>query len=89
MHNATYSGPVRDDAELTAACEKDEESDPACYEEHLFKETWPYAVLHVLQVEGQLKSVFFWAGIFDWRFAFTLALKPFVKMYTTFTGFKL
>ena len=39
MHNATYSGPVRDDAELTAACEKDEESDPACYEEHLFKET--------------------------------------------------
>ena len=68
MHNATYSGPVRDDAELTAACEKDEESDPACYEEHLFKETWPYAVLHVLQVEGQLKS-----GLFGGRY-FWLAI---------------
>ena len=45
MHNATYSGPVRDDESLTAACEQDEETDPACYEEHLFKER----VLDIIQ----------------------------------------
>ena len=38
MHNETYSGPVRDAISLSAACQEDEESDPGCYEEHLFKE---------------------------------------------------
>mmetsp|Transcript_15023 Transcript_15023/g.33125 ORF Transcript_15023/g.33125 Transcript_15023/m.33125 type:complete len:658 (+) Transcript_15023:78-2051(+) len=38
MHNSSYSGPVRNATSLSAACEEDEESDPACYEEYLFKE---------------------------------------------------
>eukprot|EP00931_Biecheleriopsis_adriatica_P056364 TRINITY_DN33400_c0_g1_i1.p1 TRINITY_DN33400_c0_g1~~TRINITY_DN33400_c0_g1_i1.p1 ORF type:complete len:681 (+),score=133.82 TRINITY_DN33400_c0_g1_i1:220-2043(+) len=38
MHNESYSGGVRDASSLSAACLKDEEADPACYEEHLFKE---------------------------------------------------
>lgn len=38
MHNATYRGGVLDAASMSAACQKDPESDPGCYEEHLFKE---------------------------------------------------
>ncbi|CAJ1332272.1 unnamed protein product [Effrenium voratum] len=38
MHNASYSGPVLDPASLSAACQEDEEADPACYEEYLFKQ---------------------------------------------------
>lgn len=38
MHNETYSGGVRDKEALSGACEKDLEADPACYEEHIFKE---------------------------------------------------
>ena len=30
MHNASYSGPVLDPASLSAACQEDEEADPAC-----------------------------------------------------------
>ena len=37
MHNASYTGPVRDAISLSAAC-ADPESDRGCYEEHLFKE---------------------------------------------------
>lgn len=45
MHNATYSGPVRDAISLSAACKDDEEADPSCYEEYLFKER----VLDIIQ----------------------------------------
>jgi len=38
MHNTTYRGGVRDAVSLSDACKEDHESDPACYEEHLFKE---------------------------------------------------
>lgn len=38
MHNETYSGGVRDAASLTDQCASDVEADPACYEEHIFKE---------------------------------------------------
>lgn len=38
MHNDTYTGGVRDAASLSGACLNDEEADPACYEEHIFKE---------------------------------------------------
>lgn len=38
MHNATYRGGVRDAASLSDACREDHESDPACYEEHIFRE---------------------------------------------------
>mmetsp|Transcript_3546 Transcript_3546/g.6861 ORF Transcript_3546/g.6861 Transcript_3546/m.6861 type:complete len:664 (-) Transcript_3546:109-2100(-) len=38
MHNATYRGGVRDAVSLSAACRDDHESDPACYEEHIFRE---------------------------------------------------
>eukprot|EP00929_Paragymnodinium_shiwhaense_P063096 TRINITY_DN31542_c0_g1_i1.p1 TRINITY_DN31542_c0_g1~~TRINITY_DN31542_c0_g1_i1.p1 ORF type:complete len:692 (-),score=111.43 TRINITY_DN31542_c0_g1_i1:217-2238(-) len=38
MHNATYNGGVRDSKSLSHECLNDEEADPACYEEYIFKE---------------------------------------------------
>eukprot|EP00439_Symbiodinium_sp_Y106_P081783 s24_g20.t3 len=52
MHNETYSGPVRDAISLSAACQEDEESDPGCYEEHLFKQR----VLKIIQNHDTSKS---------------------------------
>ncbi|CAK9065036.1 Arylsulfatase B (ASB) (N-acetylgalactosamine-4-sulfatase) (G4S) [Durusdinium trenchii] len=54
MHNATYCGPVRDAISLSAACEMDEESDPGCYEEHLFKER----VLEIIQNHNVTSPLF-------------------------------
>lgn len=36
--NSTYRGGVRDVVSLSSACKQDLESDPGCYEEHLFRE---------------------------------------------------
>jgi len=52
MHNETYSGPVRDAVSLSSACQNDEESDPGCYEEHLFKER----VLSIIQSHDASKA---------------------------------
>jgi len=37
-HNETYCGPVTDAYSLSDKCREDPNHDPACYEEHLFKE---------------------------------------------------
>jgi arylsulfatase I/J len=38
FHNATYRGPMLDAASMSDSCKADPDSDPACYEEHLFKQ---------------------------------------------------
>ena len=38
MQNETYCGGVRDAASLSNKCQNDPEADPACFEEHIFKE---------------------------------------------------
>lgn len=38
MQNSTYCGGVRDGPSTSLSCLKDPESDPACYEEYLFKQ---------------------------------------------------
>jgi arylsulfatase I/J len=38
VQNETYCGGVRDAASLSNKCQNDPEADPACFEEHIFKE---------------------------------------------------